>query len=804
MLGNIIGIEEDVIILKLTVDLNGLQSLINKHVYIEDKGRVFVGEISNIKDGTALIKLLGEIIGEKFVYGLIGKPSFGASVEIVPKDKIPMIISVPVYDEKKDVYIGDSSIYPGIKIGFNINDFFANHFAIFGNSGSGKSWGTSRLIQSIFDKQNTVPYNASIFIFDAYGEYHSAFSEINDDSGDINFKAYTTNTHLADAEILKIPLWIMSLDDITLLLGAESPSQIPIIEKALKYVTLFVKEEEEVIKGKNDIIARAILDVLSSGRNSSQIRDQIFSVLTKYNTKDLNLETQIYQPGYVRSLKQCLNIDASGKIRDIELITNFITTFLDNSYELVMPDGTFTYGLKDLENALDFALLSEGALNSNRVFDDNNIIKVRLHTLISGDYAKYFECDQYISLEDYIMELTTAPNGKRAQIINFNINYVDDRFAKILTKIYSRILFEYVKNLDARASMPIHIILEEAHRYVQNDSDVSLIGYNIFDRITKEGRKYGILLGFISQRPSDLSETAVSQCSNFLIFKMMHPKDVSYIRDMVPNITDEIVKRLKILQPGNCVAFGTAFKVPVLIKMDRPVPPPSSNSCDVSGRWFIDKKSSNIDHSSGGIFSDGNYGRMVYKGENPNNYIMFNGELWRIISKEVDGSYKIIKNESIGKMSYDSNADNNWNKPCSLNTYLNNNYYNSFKEEDKSKILNHEFNIGPIGSNNIEGIINDEETIKWHGKIGIINLSDYLKATLNNGNYIKSIISSINNSVWTISAFKNNASAVCNINPNGSASSAPSNNVTYSIIPIIYIKANLSGIGSMEQPFNTA
>jgi len=804
MLGNIIGIEEDIIIVKIAVDLNVVQNLINNHVVIEDKGRLFIGEISNIKDGNALIKLLGEIINSEFVYGLMGKPSFGASVNMLAREKIPMIISIPVYDEKKDIYIGDSSVYPGIKIGFNINDFFANHFAIFGNSGSGKSWGTSRLIQSIFDKKNATPYNASIFMFDAYGEYHSAFSEINGKSDDIYFKAYTTNVKLNDAEILKLPLWIMSLDDITLLLGAESPSQIPIIEKALKYVTLFVKDEEDVIKGKNDIIARAILDVLSSGRNSSQIRDQIFSVLTKYNTRDLNLETQIYQPGYVRSLKQCLNIDASGKIRDIELITNFISSFLDNSYELVMPDGTFMYGLKDLENALDFALLSEGALNSNKVFDENNIIKVRLHTLISGDYAKYFECDHYVSLDEYITELTSAPNGKRAQIINFNINYVDDRFAKILTKIYSRILFEYVKNLDERASMPIHIILEEAHRYVQNDNDTSLIGYNIFDRITKEGRKYGILLGFISQRPSDLSETAVSQCSNFLIFKMMHPKDVSYIRDMVPNITDDIVKRFKILQPGNCVAFGTAFKVPVLIKMDRPVPPPSSNSCDVSTKWFVDKKISNVVQELGGIFPDGSDGKMIYKGENPNNYLLFNGELWRIISKEVDGTYKIIKNDTIGKMAYDSNADNNWNKPCTLNTYLNNNYYNSFKEEDKAKIIDHEFNIGPIGSSSLDGIENDEKTIKWNGKIGIINLSDYLKSTLDNGNYIKSIISSSDGSVWTISAFKNSSSAVCNINSNGSASSIISNNVTYSVVPVLYINSNLSGTGSMEDPFKIA
>ena len=116
------------------------------------------------------------------------------------------------------------------------------------------------------------------------------------------------------------------------------------------------------------------------------------------------------------------------------------------------------------------------------------------------------------------------------------------------------------------------------------------MGYNIFDRIAKEGRKYGVLLGLISQRPSDLSETSISQCNNFLIFKMLHPRDVEYIRDMVPNITNEIVKRLRVLQPGNCVAFGSAFHVPVMVKLDKPSPPPSSSSVDISANWFIDRK----------------------------------------------------------------------------------------------------------------------------------------------------------------------------------------------------------------------
>lgn len=226
-------------------------------------------------------------------------------------------------------------------------------------------------------------------------------------------------------------------------------------------------------------------------------------------------------------------------------------------------------------------------LKSDRIYDDSNVLKVRLNSLINSNNSVYFDYPEYVNKTQYIKKLLTAHNGKKAQIINFNINYVDDRLAKTITKVYSKLLFNYAKEIDKRASLPFHVILEEAHRYVQNDNDINLLGYNIFERITKEGRKYGVLLGLISQRPSELSETTLSQCGNFLIFKMLHPKDVTYIHDMLPNITEEIVKNLRILQPGVCIGFGLGFNVPVMIRFKMPDPEPESSSADISTTWFI-------------------------------------------------------------------------------------------------------------------------------------------------------------------------------------------------------------------------
>ncbi len=592
MLGNIIGIVENEVLLKLAIDISKFENLINVHVIMEDGERKLVGEIIDIKEGIAYINLLGEIINDKFIFGVMVKPSFSSIVKLISKEKIPMIIGVDNYKENTDIYIGSSPIYNGVKIGANINQLFSNHFAVLGSTGSGKSCGVARIIQNIFDRKYYIPYRASLFIFDAYGEYHNAFKNIGVNQEEISFKSYTTNLHFSETEVLRIPAWLLGVDDLALLLNAEKPSQLPIIQKALRLVNIFARNSEDANKHKNDIIARAVLDILSSGNPPAQIRDQIFSVLTYYNTPELNLETPVFQPGYTRPLKQCLLIDASGKIREMELLTTFIQKFVQEDLKLDLPHEEIMYNLEDLEKAFEFALISEGSLNSERVYDDSNILKVRLHSLVSSDAKAYFEYDKFVTREQYVKELLTANNGLKAQIINFNINYIDDRLAKSITKIYSKLLFDYAKELDERATMPFHIILEEAHRYVQNDNDIYLLGYNIFDRITKEGRKYGVLLGLISQRPSELSETSLSQCNNFLIFKMLHPADVEYIRKMVPNITNEIVKRLRILQPGNCIAFGTAFKVPVMIKLDMPNPMPESSSCNVSGVWFVQKNKS--------------------------------------------------------------------------------------------------------------------------------------------------------------------------------------------------------------------
>ena len=237
-----------------------------------------------------------------------------------------------------------------------------------------------------------------------------------------------------------------------------------------------------------------------------------------------------------------------------------------------------------MEKALQFTLISEGLLRNERLYDEAITLKVRLHSIAIGEAKEFFSYPQYINMENYVASLVTK-NGRKAQLVNFNLEDADDRVAKTIVKIYSKLLFDFTKRLNERASIPFHIVLEESHRYVQNDNDNFLLGYNIFERIAKEGRKFGLLLILISQRPVELSETVISQFTNFLIFKMTHPKDLEYIRQMLPNMSAEIMEKQKSLQPGTCVAFGRALKIPMIVRMPLPNPEPYSSNADVVGRW---------------------------------------------------------------------------------------------------------------------------------------------------------------------------------------------------------------------------
>ena len=556
-------------------------NLMNLHLIFEDKDKKILGEVDDVDKDLVKARFLGEIVDGNLLGGVIRKPSLDSTIRVITKEEIPLIVGSerPGY-----MPLGVSPFYNDFPVYMNVNSFFSNHFAIFGNSGSGNSCGVSRIIQNMFHDKNLFPYKANIFMFDSSAEYYSAFRNLNAINPNFNYRFYSTNEKEGIGEKLRIPIWLLNVDDLSLLLQITNHSQIPIIERMLKLALIFSEDGERAEAYKNHLIAKAIMSILYTNETSPNKRNEIFTILGSCSTKQFNLEAPVQGIGYTRKFRECFLIDSQGNFSESVLLNEYVSSFIKEEFDSYEPKGGTYYDLDTLEKALNFTLISEGWLRNKNTYGDAVTIRVRLHSLIVGEYAKYFDYKDYVTQEQYLSSLL-IDGGKKYQFININFDDVDDWFAKVITKVYTRIIFDFCKNLKDRATIPFNIIVEEAHRYIQNDTDRFLLGYNIFERVAKEGRKYGVLLGLISQRPVELSDTVISQCSSFLIFKMNHPTDVEYIRKMVPNISDEIVEKQKTLQAGTCLGFGMAFKIPLIVKLKMPDPEPRSGNCDVCRIW---------------------------------------------------------------------------------------------------------------------------------------------------------------------------------------------------------------------------
>lgn len=580
MLGQIVYIADDIVHVKLNENSIISTNLMNLHVVFEDSRSKILGEVINLDKDLLIVKFLGEFKNNTFYNGIINKPELTATVRIIDEQELEIIIGNKTDDS---FLIGRSPLYNNYPITCKINDLFGGHLAIFGSSGSGKSCGFASIMQHVFSEPTIKPIKSNIIIFDTYGEYDTAFRDIDKIDPNFNFKLYSTNGE-PDSSELKIPLWLLKVEDFALLLGATKQVQLSVLESSLKLVKIFAQDSQEANAYKNHIISKAILSVFYSNLMPAAKKNDIFKIFASCTTHEFNLDADVAGIGYVRKFRDCFNITSNGDFSERVLITEYMNSFINEELEKLdtPPDVFFT--LNDLEKAMNFCLISEGYLYNEKAYNDAIALKTRLNTILESNYKKFFAFDKYINTEQYLNVLLTK-NGKRTQIVNINFENIDDWFAKALTKILAKLLFEFSKELPVRGSFPFHLFLEEAHRYISNDIDQVLFGYNIFNRIAKEGRKYGMILSVITQRPTEMNEAVVSQCANFIMFKMTHPKDIDFIRDMLPNMAQDIVEKQKCLQPGTCVVFGRAFKIPLIVAMDMPNPEPNSSNVDIINKW---------------------------------------------------------------------------------------------------------------------------------------------------------------------------------------------------------------------------
>jgi len=578
---------------------------IGSYVSIEETDRKIIAEIISVDEKNLIgtdqmnkpnsnrlinLNLIGEISGGEFVFGVSKMPFIFSEISIITEDDLKTMLEIGneeiLIDEERgltravSLTIGSSVIFPDYDVKINIDRFFGFHFSVFGNTGAGKSNTVARIIQNIFRKKRNSAAGAKFIIIDSNGEYESALRGLNDTNSEIQVNCLSADLDIPEGNNLELPVWALSADDWAVLLHASEKTQIPIIKRAIDIAKIFFDESNQDDSLKNHILASTVIGVLNSSESSPSSSDKITAILSTFGTEAFKLDKVADETG--KTIREMLHVNY-GNISDIEGIQNYCNKLIleDVNQRLITKNGV-VYDILQFQQAVNFAVLYEGSISSQRIQEYTSTLSTRLQALIDSDQGKILTKTAFTKIDDYVKNIL----GQN-QIVNVDISSLDDSSSEVVVKVITKLFFDYLKRMSCKASMPVNLIIEEAHRFVKNERHSGALNYNIFERVAKEGRKYGLLLGISSQRPSELSKTVVSQCSNFIIHRVQNPDDLSYISRMVPYISEGIINRLTYLQTGNALIFGTAINLPTLAKFERANPPTDSHNARISEKWYV-------------------------------------------------------------------------------------------------------------------------------------------------------------------------------------------------------------------------
>lgn len=590
---------------------------VGSYVSIYDVNRTIIGEITGVEEKPqfknaelnkpnssrlATINLVGEIVSERFYFGVSKMPLVFSDVNIISQNDLRIMLEVTddetVVDKENGktraelLKLGTSVIFPDYSVKVNIDKFFGFHFAVFGNTGAGKSNTIATIMQEIFRKKDYAAKGAKFVFIDSNGEYAKAFSEISQVNETVQAKEFVTSDDDLVDNRLQIPVWALSADDWAILLHASEKTQIPILKRAIDIAKSFFDETTSNTDVRNHILASSLVGVFCSSDSSPSKGDKLISILSTFMTDEISLDTQVgkvqYQDGRERketdgTLRAAIKV-GFGNMLSPETVIKYLQKFIKSDIaDSLSSSKAVPYSLQQFSEAVQFATLYEGSISSQRIQEYTSTLVTRLQSLQDGIQGKILVKTEYDSIDSFIQSVLGIH-----QIVNIDISSLDDASAEVVAKVFAKLLLDYLRKREKKADMPINFVIEEAHRFIRNETNYGPLGYNIFERIAKEGRKYGLLLGISSQRPSELSKTVVSQCSNFIIHRVQNPDDLQYISRMVPYVNQGMIDRLTYLQTGHALVFGTAINLPTLTRFDEASPKPDSENAKISERWYVE------------------------------------------------------------------------------------------------------------------------------------------------------------------------------------------------------------------------
>ncbi|MBU3625871.1 ATP-binding protein [Polynucleobacter sp. JS-Safj-400b-B2] len=546
-----------------------------------------------------------------FRFGVSAFPSLYADALYVLDEELDRIFEVqnsteivppPTGDNLATRYnalsIGTSVVFQNYAVKVRVDEFFGGHSAVLGNTGSGKSCTVATLLQSLFEKKDEFfARGATFLLLDVNGEYRLAFSELPHSVRRRYLKLEadpaTPPTAPADAAettaVFRLPHWFMTVEEWELLLRASERTQQPVLRSALGLATLFSPaggDQKALEKLKNHILAKCLLYVLNSDESSAAKGDRVKALLLTFQTATLTLE----ELGPLASISY-------GEMKQLSQLIEKLMEQLDDDVKIPNYSNK-SFHFDNLEQAFDLALLYEEAHGNMQIRDYCSQMITRFKWIRERDEFAFLRVppEQLKEHEQDVAQFVESCIGlsrkdgkfeKSAQVIVLDMNEASDEVVELASAVIARLLFDRLRRAEPRNRTPVNLVLEEAHRYVaERPSGHAIDASRIFQRIAKEGRKYGLFLMVASQRPSELSKTVLSQCSNFVVHRIQNPDDLQHIRQMTPFVSDSVMKRLPSLPKQHALIFGNAVNLPTTFKVRDVKPRPKSDDAAIRELWF--------------------------------------------------------------------------------------------------------------------------------------------------------------------------------------------------------------------------
>jgi len=575
------------------------------------------------------VNLLGQLREQQaFLPGVSQYPPLESPALLPTDEELKRILEFrPRPDEtKRDIPLplGLSPLYTRQFVTASFNDLLGRPLGIVGNTGSGKSYSVASMIQSALGAGDGSARHAKFIILDINGEYSRAFPP---PAGSKPPPPRTLNTASINGVRFALPLWCFNLAEQVAFFEASEASQVPVLERVLTSVREKGVDPEPARKLRQivhlldrcrDCLSE--LMVLANEMNGTAVCDnaaEVAAALEYYANgaavvagNDLKLPPQISQmPSYVSELRSAglktqAEYRALRKQKDWEGFPRMEPSLAEKVRRLVddcepaleiarnaaITKGGLTEVTADSPIPFDPAELDRDALfrqavsrhrGQERIQEYIATLRLRIHRQLSDKRWSVFTSFEKVSFFE-VLERLTGPQGERIVVVDCSALAHD--VLPFFCAVFGRLVLELRQHagLHARTVQPFALVLEEAHNYLRPHRDDESQGLRLareaFERIAKEGRKFGLSLVIASQRPSDVSATVLSQCANFLIHRIQNPDDIEYFKKILPTGSRDVLDQLPILAPGDGLLLGSGVNVPARVRITLPDPHPESET----------------------------------------------------------------------------------------------------------------------------------------------------------------------------------------------------------------------------------